>query len=68
MADTVVFYDVGWILRPDVHAVDALARLQLAAKRRGSTLVLENVSRELAELVELMGLSSTLRATSLEAT
>jgi ABC-type transporter Mla MlaB component len=60
MADTVLPYDVGWILRPDVHAVDALARLQLAARRRGCTLVLQNVSRELTELVELMGLSEAL--------
>ena len=62
MAENVVPYDVAWILRPDVHAVDALARLQLAAKRRGCTLVLQNVSSELAELVELMGLGPTLRA------
>jgi ABC-type transporter Mla MlaB component len=62
MARTVVPYDVGWILRPDVHAVDALARLQLAARRRGFTLTLVNVSRELAELVELMGLREVLNA------
>jgi ABC-type transporter Mla MlaB component len=62
MAETVVPYDVGWLLRADVHAVDALARLQLAAKRRGCTLVLVNVSRELAELVDLMGLSKVLNA------
>ena len=62
MAETVVPYDVGWILRPDVHVVDALARLQLAAGRRGCTLALVNVSRELAELVALMGLSEVLEA------
>ncbi len=61
MAKTVVPYDVGWILRPDVHVVDALARLQLAAGRRGCTLALVNASRELLELVELMGLATTLR-------
>ena len=62
MAENVVPYDVGWILSPDVQAVDALARLQLAARRRGSTLSLENVSSDLAKLIDLMGLSEVLDA------
>jgi ABC-type transporter Mla MlaB component len=41
----------------DAATVDALARLQLAAQRRECCVELRNVSRELLELVELMGLS-----------
>lgn len=44
-------------VEPDAVTVDALARLQLAAQRRGCRIRLENASPELRELVELMGLS-----------
>ncbi|HZP73828.1 MAG TPA: hypothetical protein VFA97_10685 [Gaiellaceae bacterium] len=54
--------DVGWAVGPDVQLVDALARLQVAARRRDCSLLLENVSSELAELVDLMGLSEVLNA------
>jgi len=40
--------------------VDALARLQLAAARRGCVVRLQNASDELREVVELMGLTSVL--------
>jgi ABC-type transporter Mla MlaB component len=40
--------------------VDALARLQLGARRSGCTVRLANASRELLELVELMGLTDVL--------
>jgi anti-anti-sigma regulatory factor len=40
--------------------VDALARLQLAARRRGLELRLHAVSRELRELIELAGLTAVL--------
>ena len=60
MVEIVIPCDVAWIARGDVHAVDALARLQLAAKRRGCSLVLRNASRDLAELVGLMGLADVL--------
>ena len=60
MVEIVIPCDVAWIAREDVHVVDALARLQLAAKRRGCSLVLRNASRELAELVWLMGLADVL--------
>jgi hypothetical protein len=60
VVEIVIPCDVAWIARGDVHAVDALARLQLAAKRRGVTLVLRNASRDLAELVGLMGLADVL--------
>jgi ABC-type transporter Mla MlaB component len=45
---------------PDAVTVDALARLQLAACRRGCQVVLRNASEPLLELVELMGLSNVL--------
>ena len=51
--------DVGGI-EPDAVTVDALARLQLAAKRRGCTVVLECASPELLEIVQLMGLDRVL--------
>jgi ABC-type transporter Mla MlaB component len=44
----------------DAVTVDALARLQLAARRRGCTVVLQHASDELLELVRLMGLTNVL--------
>jgi ABC-type transporter Mla MlaB component len=41
----------------DAVTVDALAQLQLAARRRGCQVRLLNSTRELRELVDLMGLS-----------
>lgn len=40
--------------------VDALARLALAARRRGYRLRLRSLSRELRELIELAGLTEVL--------
>ena len=60
MEAIVIPCDVAWVERGDVQAVDALARLQLAAKRRGFSLVLRNASRDLADLVGLMGLADVL--------
>jgi ABC-type transporter Mla MlaB component len=51
--------DVGGV-EPDAVCVDALARLQLAARQRGCRVCLENASGELRELVELMGLTHVL--------
>jgi ABC-type transporter Mla MlaB component len=48
--------DVGGV-EPDAVCVDALARLQLAARRRGCCVQLENASDALLELLELMGLT-----------
>jgi ABC-type transporter Mla MlaB component len=45
---------------PDAVTVDALARLQLAATRRGCNVLLRNASKPLLELVELMGLTRVL--------
>ena len=45
---------------PDAVTVDALARLQLAARRHGCQVRLRNASNELLELLGFMGLSEVL--------
>ena len=52
--------DVG-ALAPDAAAVDALARLQLNAKRRGLEIRLRHASSELQELLAFLGLDDVLR-------
>jgi ABC-type transporter Mla MlaB component len=54
--------DVGGV-EPDGVAVDALARLQLAARRHGCQVRLRNASPELRELVSFMGLGDVLPET-----
>jgi hypothetical protein len=46
---------------PDLAQVDALARLQLAARRRGWTLRVRGATDELRGLLELVGLAGVLR-------
>jgi len=46
----------------DAVTVDALARLQLVAKKYGCIVVLRGASGELRDLVELMGLTEVLLA------
>ena len=55
----VAFCDVESV-PADAVTVDALARLQLAAKRCGCTVRLRNASSELLELVAFMGLENVL--------
>jgi ABC-type transporter Mla MlaB component len=55
----VAFCDVSGI-EPDAVTVDALCRLQLAARRHGCQVRLRNASKELLELVEFMGLEDVL--------
>ncbi len=55
----VAFCDVRGV-QPDAVTVDALARLQLAAKRRGCTVRLRNASADLLDLVAFMGLTDVL--------
>ena len=55
----VAFCDVRGV-EPDAVTVDALARLQLAARRRGCQVSLRNASAELLELVAFMGLTDVL--------
>jgi ABC-type transporter Mla MlaB component len=45
---------------PDCVTIDALARLQLAARRHGCQVRLRNASSELLELVTFMGLRDVL--------
>jgi ABC-type transporter Mla MlaB component len=45
---------------PDAVTVDALARLQLAARRHGCQVRLRGTSEELRELLDFMGLSDVL--------
>jgi ABC-type transporter Mla MlaB component len=47
-------------VEPDAVTVDALARLQLAARRHGCQVRLRHASRELLELVAFMGLRDVL--------
>ena len=48
--------DVSALVEPDVAAVDALARLQLAARRSGCTVALRQVPPHLGALLDLLGL------------
>lgn len=45
---------------PDAVTIDALARLQLAARRHGCQVRLRNPSEELLELLDFMGLCDVL--------
>ncbi len=53
--------DVGRITEPDVVIVDALARLQLIARRMGRDARLQHASTEIAELIVLVGLGDVIR-------
>ena len=55
----VAFCDVSGV-EPDAVTVDALARLQLAARRQGCTVRLRQASPELVALVAFMGLRDVL--------
>jgi ABC-type transporter Mla MlaB component len=63
-ADQVVC-DVGGLVDPDAVAVDALARLQLTARRLGRRIGLRHASGELQELLTLMGLGDVLPLSAL---
>ncbi len=58
-AGGVVLCDVAGV-EPDAVTVEALARLQLAARRHGGRVLLVNTSRELLELVAFLGLIDVL--------
>ena len=57
--DTLVC-DVGAVVRADLAAVDALARVQLAARRLGCRMLLQRASPELRELLAYAGLTEAL--------
>lgn len=56
---SLAFCDVDGV-EPDAVTVDALARLQLAARRHGCCVRLRGASAELRGLVEFMGLTAVL--------
>jgi len=47
-------------LHPDLSVVDALARMELEARRRGGSIGLRNPCPKLLELLELVGLAGFL--------
>jgi anti-anti-sigma regulatory factor len=53
--------DVAALTRPDAGTIEALARLQLTARRLGCRMWLRHPSPELAELLALCGLADVLR-------
>jgi anti-anti-sigma regulatory factor len=55
-----VVCDVGALVAPDAVTVDALARLQLTARRLGRRIRLRHARGELRDLLVLMGLSEVL--------
>ncbi len=52
--------NVGDVLLPDAVMVEALARVQLTARRCGSRVRLSDASPELCDLLDFMGLSDVL--------
>jgi ABC-type transporter Mla MlaB component len=58
-APELLLVEVGEIA-PDAVAVDALARLALAARRRGCSVLLRGASPRLMLLVQFIGLADTL--------
>jgi ABC-type transporter Mla MlaB component len=57
----VVLCEVSGV-EPDAVTIDALARLQLAARRHGCQVRLRTASNELLELIAFMGLEDVLAA------
>jgi len=57
----VLVCDVGALTHPDAGTIEALARLQLTARRLGCRMRLRDPSPELAELLDLFGLAGVLR-------
>lgn len=56
----VAYCDVGAVPAVDAVTVDALARLQVAARRRGCQIRLRGASADLRRLIALMGLTDVL--------
>jgi hypothetical protein len=52
-----VVCDVGRLAGPDIGTVDALARLALAARRFGCSVILRDASPDLRELLALAGMT-----------
>jgi hypothetical protein len=61
MGPRTIFCDLGDLAEADAGTIDALARLQLAVRRRGFELRLLRAPTEFVCLLELTGLSEVLR-------
>jgi ABC-type transporter Mla MlaB component len=61
MGSTPIVCDLAGLAGVNVGTIDALARLQLAARRRGFELRLRDPPEDLVCLLELTGLSEVLR-------
>ena len=61
---TPLVIDVCGIKGLDERSLDALARLQLTARRVGATIVLRNASRELIDLLALVGMTEIVMCAS----
>jgi ABC-type transporter Mla MlaB component len=57
---TIIDWDLSALVHVDAGTVDALARLHLTARRSGGCVRLCNVTPELLELVDFMGLRDVL--------
>lgn len=60
----VVVFDLSKVEYPDAVTVDALARLQLTAQRRGCSVRLRKGSPDLRKLIDFMGLRAPLTSGS----
>jgi hypothetical protein len=63
----VVLWRMDGLSDPDLSLVDALARLQLTARRLGGSIRLRNPCDQLLALIDLAGLREVLPALPLEA-
>jgi ABC-type transporter Mla MlaB component len=63
--DEIVVVDVSGLTSVDLAAVDALARLELAARRHGSRVRLRGAGSELQDLLALTGLSAVVQCDEL---
>ena len=61
----VIECDVAGVVSPDAATVDALARLQLTARRMGGEIRLRDASDELIDLIAFMGLAHVMRCEKL---
>ncbi|MGQ0616623.1 MAG: STAS domain-containing protein [Acidimicrobiia bacterium] len=62
--DAVASWPIEGAGRPDLAVVEALARLQMKARRSGFTLRLREPSAELARLLDLVGLADVVGGAS----
>lgn len=61
MATGTVTLNCARVTRPDLDAIDQIARIHMAARRRGCEVRLEQPCDDLVALIELAGLSGVLR-------